>query len=151
MADTDVTASPSGAMEDCVLDLMMFVQVCESLDTDSNHAWLYVVGGLARALHEAVQACLVPLDGVTSASTPDALAAGRSELEDRALALMSFVRVCQSLDDDANHAWVYALGRLAYALDRAVQAYLVPPNGGMGAMAPMVTQKLERPSILTRQ
>lgn len=96
------------------------------------------------------------------------IAAASTVLEERALALMSFVEVCEGLDSDAEHRWVYVVGGLSRAVHEAVQDYLsavhqhalphlrdlaaiTRPNGGMGAMAPMGTQKADGQLVNTRK
>lgn len=41
-----------------VLQLQMFVQVCETLDDDKCSPWLFIVGGHLHAVYEATQTYL---------------------------------------------------------------------------------------------
>lgn len=96
----------------------------------------------------------------------DVISAAGSALEEKALALISFVEVCEGLDEGAEHRWVYVVGGLARALDEAVQAHVqavnrhaMPhlrdlavfgTNGGMGAVAPMATKVMAGQSAPSR-
>ncbi|WP_234266456.1 hypothetical protein [Hydrogenophaga sp. NFH-34] len=87
----------------------------------------------------------------------DVICAAGNVLEEKCLALTSFVEVCDQLDEYSRHRWLFVVGGLAHALNEAVQAYLVAvnqhalphlrdlaaltkPSGGMGAVAPMATK-----------
>lgn len=98
----------------------------------------------------------------------DVICAAGSVLEEKSLALMSFVEVCDQLDEESRHRWLFVVGGLARAVDEAVQAYmgavhqhalphlrdlasLTKPNGGMGAMAPMGTKVADGQLISSRK
>lgn len=87
----------------------------------------------------------------------DVICAAGSTLEDKSLALMSFVEACECLDEESRHRWLFVVGSLARAVDEAVQAYmmvvhqhalphlrdlaaLTKPGGGMGVVTPMGTK-----------
>jgi hypothetical protein len=119
MADADVISAAGSALEDKSLALMSFVEVCEGLDPGSEHRWVYVVGGLARALEEAVQAYVVAVNHRAMPHLRDLAAVTRPN---------------------------GGLGSRSPLPPAAVQAYAdtngVPP-GGMGAVAPMATRKVD--------
>lgn len=96
------------------------------------------------------------------------IAAAGTVLEEKVLVLTSFVEVCEGLDEESDHRWVWVVGMLSRAVHEAVQDYLsavhqhalphlrdlaaiTRPNGGMGAMAPMGTQKADGQLANTRK
>lgn len=98
----------------------------------------------------------------------DVISVAGSELEDKVQDLMSFIRVCNALDEGSEHDWVFVVGRLAHAVDEATQAYRIAVNhhamphlrdlaaiskfnGGMGAVAPMGTQEVGGQLVNTRK
>ena len=87
----------------------------------------------------------------------DVIAKASGELEEAVLELMQFVKLCESLDPDSEQPWIALVGGIARKVDLAAHAYVseihvsalphlrdldrLHVNGGMGAVAPMVTQK----------
>lgn len=98
----------------------------------------------------------------------DVIAAAGASLESAVFELTSLMEVCRGLDQGGEAPWVSLLGGMVDRVDRASQDYLTGvntralphlrdlaaatrPNGGMGAVAPMVTKVFAGQSAPSRK